>query len=699
LVAELGRRLARVPAWLWLSGIVVASFALRAWLARGMASPFIFVDELIYSELGRSLADGAGRLVRDLPATGYGLAYPLLISPAYALFDALPAAYAAVKTLNSLVMSLAAVPAYLLARRMLPVGLSLLAAVLAVSLPSLVYTATVMTESLFYPVFLTAVLILVLVLERPALVRQLALLAILVLAFATRVQAVALVPAVLAAPLLLLVFERRPLREGLRPYRLIYGLLVGGALAVVSLQVARGRPLSGLLGAYSVVGEEGYPLPEVVRYWAWHVEELTLYLGVVPVAAAIVMTGLVRSQPRPVQAFLAAAIPAFAFLSLAVAAFASQFAARIQERNLFVVAPLFLVALLVWVHRGAPRPPLLAVSATALAVALPLFFPYERFIETAAISDTLALLPIWTAFGSLLFDSIDWTVAAGALAAGALFLLVPRRLALLVPLAVLVWFAVVARPIWSGPHGFKQAGAGALFQGIRGVDRDWIDRAVPDGEQVAVVWTGRTDRFTVNVNEFFNRSLGPVYYTGAPTPGSLPETKVTIGADGVVRLPDGAPVRSGYVLVDDSVAPDGEPVARDEQLGMTLWRIEGDLVSTTSVEGLYPNDTWSGPEVTYTRLRCDGGTVTVALSSDPSLFRDRPQEVVARVAGDVVARVRFRPMETPALRVPLRGVDGVCRVTFAVSPTLVPKEVTGGANSDERELGAHFNGFAYEPPR
>ena len=69
--------------------------------------------------------------MRGVPANGFGLVYPLLISPAYALFDALPDAYAAVKTLNALLMSLAAVPTYLLARRVLGPGLSLAAAALA----------------------------------------------------------------------------------------------------------------------------------------------------------------------------------------------------------------------------------------------------------------------------------------------------------------------------------------------------------------------------------------------------------------------------------------------------------------------------------------------------------------------------------------------------------------------------------------
>ena len=100
----------------------------------------------------------------------------------------------------------------------------------------------------------------------------------------------------------------------------------------------------------------------------------------------------------------------------------------------------------------------------------------------------------------------------------------PGPVALVVPLVVLLYFGLVSRPIWKGPHGFQQAGAGALFQGIRGAKRDWIDTALPPGARVAALWTGHTDRFTINQNEFFNRALGPVYYTGAPTPGGLAET-------------------------------------------------------------------------------------------------------------------------------------------------------------------------------
>ena len=58
-------------------------------------------------------------------------------------------------------LSLAAVPAYGIGRRVLSSRASLVAAALAVTVPSMLYTGTLMTENAFYPVFLVCVLALV----------------------------------------------------------------------------------------------------------------------------------------------------------------------------------------------------------------------------------------------------------------------------------------------------------------------------------------------------------------------------------------------------------------------------------------------------------------------------------------------------------------------------------------------------------
>ena len=688
-----------MPAWAWLAALVLLSFLFRAWVARGMAAPFIMVDELIYSELAKSFADSGRFLVRDVPTTGYGLLYPVVISPAYALFDSIPRAYGAVKTINAFVMSLAGIPAFLLARRVLPAGWSLLAAVLALALPSMLYTTTVMTENLFYPLFLLAAWALLRVLERPTWLGTIGLYAIAAAAAATRVQAVAIVAAIVTAPPLFVLAQRRGLRD-LRQYLPLYAIAVGAVALAVVAEAARGKSPRALLGAYAVVGDQSYDVGRVLHYWLWHLEELDLYVGVAPVAALLVLLALARAQPRPVQALLAVTVALVFWVTLVVAAFASQFASnRVQERNMFFVAPLLLVVLLVWARSGAPRPLAATVVAVAVAGLLPLLFPYGRFIETGAISDTLALLPIWTAFGHLLHDSIVWSVAAGVAAMCAVFCLVPTRYALVVPLAVLLYFGLVSRPIWKGPHGFQQAGAGALFQGIRGAKRDWIDTALPAGARAAALWTGHTDRFTINQSEFFNRALASVYFTGSPTPGGLPETQVRIRpGDGAVVKADGTPVGDRYVVLDGTIEPDGARLAQDSLLGVSLWRLNGPLVSTTRIDGLYPNDTWSGRTVTYTRSHCHPGKVAVRLSSDPSLFR-RAQVVTATTTSGgrgADAAIRVPPTGSVVLRIPVEpDGKGTCVVRYTVTPTAVPADVVAG-NTDTRTLGAHFNGFALE---
>ena len=698
----MGRRIGRVPVWVWLAAIVVGSAIFRAIIGRGIVAPFVMVDEVIWAEIARGIADAGEPLLRDEPDPGYSIVYPLLVSPAYAFAETLPDAYEVVKAMNAALMSLAAVPAYFLARRVVGEGLSLLAALLAVALPSLAYTGTVMTENAFYPLFLIVVLALLLVLEQPTGLRVGLLVALLGVAFATRVQTLALVPAVLTAPLLLAVFERRGFRDTLGRYRILYVVFAAlGALAL-AMQFLGGRSPDDLLGAYEPVGEASYGFGEVLEFIVWHAAEMALYVLVVPLAATIVLVARARSLDRPLQAFLAATVAITAFLLPVVAAFASRFSDRIEERNLFYVAPLLVVGLLAWIDRGMPRPRVLAPVAAVASALLVLLVPFDRFLTTSAITDTLMLLPFWSLQDRVGSGWITPIAFGLALALAAAFLFVPKRHAIALPLVVLGLWAVAFKPIWWGTHGFERFSRGSLFQGIRTAEKDWIDRARPAQLSVApaaFLWTGRTDRLTVNQNEFFNRGVGPVYYVDKPTPGGLPETRVTIDRDtGLVTLPDGSSVEDPWVISDSSFEPDGVAVARDPGWGITLWRTNPPLVSAVRIDGLYPNDTWSGETVTYLRRRCRAGSLIVGLSSDGSLFLE-PQRVVARSDGRVLATLRIPPGARRTMRVPLvPDRDGECLVVFTVTPTAVPSEVMPGS-PDNRELGVHFNRFVYTPRR
>jgi hypothetical protein len=130
-----------------------------------------------------------------------------------------------------------------------------------------------------------------------------------------------------------------------------------------------------------------------------------------------------------------------------------------------------------------------------------------------------------------------------------------------------------------------------------------------------------------------------------------------------------------------------------------LWRVNTPLVAAVRVTGLYPNDTWSGRQVTYLRRRCKPGRLSVDLSSDDKLFL-HPQAVVATSNGSVVGRVRLHGNRHVVLTVPVEPVPGTseCRVVYTVSPTAVPSEVVDGS-TDHRELGAHFNLLLHRPTR
>src|SRR5262245_20010165 len=150
-----------------LLGLIAASALVRALLAREIPVPFIFGDELLHGELARSVEEHGDYLVRGHRVT-ISFLYPLALAPAW-LAHSTENAYAAMKTLNAVLMSLAAVPVYLWGRRFLSVRGALAAVGLTLLLPAFALTGTLMTENVFFPAFLLALLAISYCLERPTL--------------------------------------------------------------------------------------------------------------------------------------------------------------------------------------------------------------------------------------------------------------------------------------------------------------------------------------------------------------------------------------------------------------------------------------------------------------------------------------------------------------------------------------------------
>jgi hypothetical protein len=711
-VAAARRGVAVAPAWIWLTGIVVVSALVRWSLAREQPAPWIFDDELLYWRLSVNFAHAHHFLVREASGlSGVGPGYPLLIAPASALFGDVPRAYFAAQGINALLMSLGAVPAYLLGRRLVGQWLALAGAVFAVVLPSFLFTGTIMTENAFYPAFLCCALAFVWMLEAPTLLRQVVAFAVVVPAFLIRAQGAVLFAALVTATLGFVLAEahaagelrsRRRLLERLDAFRLMWIVLGIGAILLVVAQVARGRPVTGVLGAYEGLTSSSYTVTGVAKWFVYHLAELDLYMGFLPFAALIVVAVLALGRgetSRAVRAFAAVTLSLVVWITLVTAAFATQIAktnggvGRIEERNDFYLVPLFLLAFLLWVDRGLPRPARLAAAAAATAAALPGVLPLIDLANLGALSDTFAFIPLARAVirGSLTPSELSVVVACAALIGALVFVLLPRRLALVAPALVLVYLVAWQIPVQRQMH---ETSTGLLAQAL-GVPRGWVDDKVGGGSDVVEVWTGNTNPLALTQTEFFNRSVEQVYtFGGGPLGQGLPEQPLSLNeATGNVLDQNGLPLQAEYLLTDGSLVPLGRRIATDPLSGLVLSRTSQPVRISSRITGRF-GDGWTGPQMNYTRFGCKGGRLLLTLTRYQGLVPG-PQTVRITSGRHRAQVFKLRDAKPHQVSIPLGPPPGRCDMALQVSPTGIPQQVFG--TPDARELGVRVEGFQVVP--
>ena len=128
------------------------SRALRADLLLGRGrvrkTPWLFTDELEWSQLSRAIATTGHAARRGEPHSFESL-YSFLIAPAWWIHSTADA-YAAIKDLNAVVMCLAAVPTYLLARMLLARRPAVVVALLSIAIPAMSYASSIVPEPLAY---------------------------------------------------------------------------------------------------------------------------------------------------------------------------------------------------------------------------------------------------------------------------------------------------------------------------------------------------------------------------------------------------------------------------------------------------------------------------------------------------------------------------------------------------------------------
>lgn len=566
-----------------LAAIVVVSTLLRAAIGLTVPSVWILPDEIVYSELAKSIAAGDRPSIRGVPVFGWGEVYPTLIAPTWALIRDPVWAYHGALAINALVMSLAAIPAYFLARLFVPRRLALLVAFFTVLVPSMSYTGVVMTENAFYPVFLLAVLLIARAVREPTAANQvLALLGLGVVAF-TRVQGVALAGAYVAA---LGIHALTGPRSGRRRYLTrvapTLGVVLLASLAPLAASVARGDGPFGWLGARSGTFEEFHPR-EAPKWFVYLVGDLSLYVAVAPLAATavVIALGLMRLPSEPVRLFASVVLPTFLAMLVSVSLVSASLdvdgVENLNERYLFYVVPLAFIGLAVWIHTGLPRPRPLVWVVLGICCLVPALVPFDR-LEHNASFQSIALMP-WIGLSSL-GPGLPIVVAAFTLGCGLLWLRSPRervgRLWLVTGVSMSVLGALAI-----GGNADSASHSARTFEGQSAT---WIDDALPHGATAAVLWnerlarSGRLDPFApwIMIAEFFNPAVGDVYRLGGPTyyEDFLPTVPATLRRDRTVMW-NGRPLRARFVLVTCQNPVQGTVIARAPHGALELVRVQG----------------------------------------------------------------------------------------------------------------------------
>jgi hypothetical protein len=141
------RLLAAFPVLALALGVLIF-YAVEAWLRH---TPWVFTDELEWTQISRSIAS-TGHAARRGEPINFKSLYPYTIAPFWWIHST-SAAYAAVKYANVVIMTLAAVPTYLLARMLVSRRAAMFVAVLAVAVPGMAYVTTIVPEVLAYPYY------------------------------------------------------------------------------------------------------------------------------------------------------------------------------------------------------------------------------------------------------------------------------------------------------------------------------------------------------------------------------------------------------------------------------------------------------------------------------------------------------------------------------------------------------------------
>ena len=457
---------------------------------------FVMTDELYYERLAISVAQTGSLLPRihGEIVSNVNQLYPILISPFYGDGN-VPASFAAAHRLNAFLIASAAIPVYLLARR-IGVGwlIGLWAGALSVAVPWVALSSFLLTEVVAYPAFCWALLALTHAVARKSWPTDLLGLFAIGFAVLARTQFVVLLAVFVVAVVVEAMLEATPRGAPAKLWRTRrpFVVLVGCLLVVVLGAIAIGKG-SQLLGSYSVTAEHVRIDVGLFRLAFEHVALLALGLAILPFIVGVgwLVDRARPSAPGPERAFAVIGCTTLVLVTFQVASFNQRFGAGlVKDRYLFYVVPVIVVALAAAVaSRQWPRWWALVIPTIVAAIGfasapLPLYEKFNVDSPIAILNDELLKLA----------TSIRWAhvllVLAALVAVQALLLakaFLPWR-AVAVPVAVLASLALPLETVYAFDRLFAVNGTNGLPVTLdQGVVFDWVDRNVGPTGRVTVM--------------------------------------------------------------------------------------------------------------------------------------------------------------------------------------------------------------------
>jgi len=581
----LDRALAATPI-IGVALVVVTFYAVEAWVRK---TPWVFSDELEWTQISRAIAD-TGHAARRGEPIYFKSSYPYLIAPAWWI-ESTRLAYDVIKYVNVVVMTLAAVPSYLLARMLVSKRSALVVALLSVAIPGMFYASSIVPEVLAYPWYALASWLIVRALTTHR--RKDTAIAVAASLVALSVRSPQLVTVsisfALAAAWLWLTGPRG------RAFRA--GWSRSDTLAAIVL----------LVGAFILVNRVMLQHVEIwqvtTQYWKGRMWDLGLRaglafvvgMGVLPVLAALASLHLPERRDDPVyrafRAYFAASLLTICvYTGLKAAYLSTVFSTLTEERNMIYLAPLVLVgaALVFESRRIDPR---LVVGATALLLFVLLTRPFQLgypYFEAPGFG-ILAM-----ANRHFAWNSGDLRLALVVALAASVAALWARRLLPVAAVAttlVLAW--MLTAEITTTAGSVNQANA---FLAHLPRQLDWVDRA-SGGKPVTYLGQQIRDPNGLWLTEFWNRSIDHVYSLDGSAPGPGPTLTPNVDSPvGELSSSTGDP----YTLADSGVDLQAPVVATgcpytDLRLFSTPqpWRLK-DAVQGVDADG------WAGPFASYT---------------------------------------------------------------------------------------------------